>query len=166
MAATTFEPSRDVAIVGAVFPVLVPISGEGLTTTGASEIVYGFLIQKLRVRVPPLFTAFPGAEHPRFLLFCLYKRHSAFTANRKRGICGGSVLRSREVISAAVALDGIFRDAKSLADFCIGRTCRAEFCYFLFLLIGHEDSSNPRIPILMVKQKMAVGIEGIKAKSL
>ncbi len=49
MAATTFEPSPDVAFVGAVFSVLVPVSVEGLAASGAAEIVHGFLVQLVRV---------------------------------------------------------------------------------------------------------------------
>ena len=49
MTVTTFEPSRDVALMGAVFSVLVPISGERLTASSAAKIVYGFLIQLVRM---------------------------------------------------------------------------------------------------------------------
>ena len=68
------------------------------------------------------------------------------------------------MVSAAVGLNGVPGDAESLADLCVADALAAEFSNSFFLLIGHEDSSNPRTSILMVKQKTAVGIEGINAK--
>lgn len=164
MASTAFEPSRDVTIVGAVFPVAVSVGGERLTASGAAEIIHGSFLYLLRVRMPPVLTAFPGTENPRLLFFCLHERCAAFLADGRSGIRGRGILRSGQIISAAVAFHGILRDTERLADFCIGRTFGAEFRYGAFLFMGHEDSSNPRIPILMVKQKKAAGIEGMQIK--
>lgn len=164
MASTAFEPSRNVTLVGAVFSMPVSVGGERLTASDAAEVIHGSFLYLLRVRMPPVLAAFPGAENPCLLFFGLHERCAAFTADRRSSIRGRSILWSGQVISAAVAFHGILRDAECLADFCIGRTLGAEFRYGAFLFIGHEDSSNPRIPILMVKQKKVVGIEGMQIK--
>ena len=138
MAATAFEPSRDVALVRAVFPVPVAVRRERLTTFRASEIVHGFLVQLIRVRVPPFFTASPGAEHARFPFLYLHKRRTAFLAEGGSGVGGGGFLLYGYIIPAAVGLDGIPGDTDCLADLCIADARTAEFSDPLFLFIGHE----------------------------
>lgn len=98
------------------------------------------------------------------MFFALHERSAAFTAEGRHGACLSDFLIYGQIISAAVSFDGVHRNADSFTDFRIGRALEAEFRYGAFLFIGHEDSSNPRIPILMVKQKKAVGIEGVQIK--
>ncbi len=114
--------------------------------------------------MPPFFTTSLGTEHTRFPLFCLRKRCAAFSAEDRSGVGSKGFLLYSYVIPAAVSLNGVPGDAESLTDFCVADARAAEFGDSFFLLISHEDFSNPRIPILMVKQKTEVGIEGIKAK--
>ena len=137
MAATAFEPSRDVALVGAVFPVPVAVGRERLTTSGASEIVHGFLVQLIRVRVPPFFAASPGAEHARFPFFHLRERRTAFLAEVGSSVGGGGFLLYGYMVPAAVGLDGIPGDTDCFADLCIADTRAAEFSNPLFLFVGH-----------------------------
>lgn len=164
MASTAFESSRNVTLVGAVFSVAVSVGGERLTASGAAEIIHSFFLYLLRVRVPPALAAFPGTENPRLLFFGLHERSAAFPTDGRSGIRGRGILRSGQIVSAAIAFYGVLRDAERFTDFCIGRAFGAEFCYGAFLFIGHEDSSNPRISILMVKQKKEAGIEGMQIK--
>ena len=136
MTATAFEPSRDVALVGAVFPVFVAVGRERLTTSRASEIVHGFLVQLIRVRVPPFFAASPGAEHTRFSFLYLRKRRTAFLAEGGSGVGGGFLLYGY-MVPAAVGFDGIPGDTDCLAYLCIADTRTAEFSDPLFLFVGH-----------------------------
>ena len=135
MTATTLEPGIDVALVGAVFSVFVAVGRERLTASCASEIVHGFLVQLIRVRVPPFFAASPGAEHAHFPLFYLRERRTAFLAEGGSGVVGGGFLFYGYMVPAAVGLDGIPGDTDCLADFCIADARAAEFSDPLFLFV-------------------------------
>lgn len=120
-----------------VFSVPVAVGGERLTASRTSEIVHSFLVQLIRVRVPPFFSASPGAEHARFPFLYLRKRRTAFLAEGGSGVGGGGFLLYGYMIPAAVGLDGIPGDTDCLADFCIADTSTAEFSDPLFLFVGH-----------------------------
>ena len=114
--------------------------------------------------MPPFFTASPGTEYPRLPFFHLRERRTAFPAEGGCGVGGRGFLFYGYMVPTAVGFNGIPGDAERLTDLCVADARAAEFSNSFFLLIGHEDSSNPRIPILMVKQKTEIGIEGMKAK--
>ena len=50
-------PSVIVAAPGAIFPLLIAIAVKGLTTVGADQMVDGFSVYQLLVRVPPSHAA-------------------------------------------------------------------------------------------------------------
>ena len=114
--------------------------------------------------MPPVFTASSRTEYPRFLLFHLREWRAAFLTEGRGSAGDRGFLLYSYMVSAAVGLNGVPGDAESLANLCVTDARAAEFSNSFFLLVGHEDSSNPRTSILMVKQKTAVGIEGINEK--
>ena len=80
MAITTFEAVHDVAVVGAVFSVAVPVGRERFPTAGAGKRIKGFAVDLVQMGVPPVSAAVIAAELHRLASRCLCQRLAAVTA--------------------------------------------------------------------------------------
>lgn len=80
MAITTVEAVHDVAVVGAVFSVAVPIGRERFTTVSAGKGIKGFAVDLVHMGVPPVSAAVIAAELHRLASRGLGQRLTAVTA--------------------------------------------------------------------------------------
>lgn len=80
MAITTFEAVCDVAVVGAVFSMVISVGREWLPAAGAGEGIKGFAVDLVQMGVPPASAAGIGAEFHRLAARCLRQRLAAVTA--------------------------------------------------------------------------------------
>lgn len=80
MAITTFEAVHDVAVVGAVFSVVISVGREWLPAAGAGEGIKGFAVDLVQMGVPPVSAAIIAAELHWFAARCLGQRLAAVTA--------------------------------------------------------------------------------------
>ena len=80
MAITTFEAVHDIAVMGAVFSVVVPVGCERFPTAGAGKGIKGFAVDLVQMGVPPVSTAVIAAELHKLASRCLCQRLAAVTA--------------------------------------------------------------------------------------
>ena len=114
MAITTLEAVCDVAVVGAVFSVVVSIGCEWLSAAGTGEGVKGFTINLFQMGVPPVSAAFIGAELHRLSARCLGQRLSAVAAAVRFRLffCMHRRFSAGQIASAAESGHLIFRQAQ------------------------------------------------------
>ena len=103
MVFTTFETVCNVAVVRAVFSVVISVGREWLPAAGAGEGIKGFTVDLVQMGVPPVSAAGIGAELHRLAARCLRQRFATIAAAvRVRTIfCMHSGLGAGELISAA-----------------------------------------------------------------
>lgn len=101
--AITSETVSDIAIVRAVFSVVISVGREGLSTVSAGKGVKGLAIDLIQMAVPPVGTAGIGAELHRLSARSLGQLLSAVAAavRIRNFFCMHSGLGTGELISAA-----------------------------------------------------------------
>ena len=80
MAFTTFETVSNVAVVRAVFSVVISVGREWLPAAGAGEGIKGFTVDLVQMGVPPVSAAGIGAELHRLAARCLRQRFATIAA--------------------------------------------------------------------------------------
>ena len=80
MAITAFETVCDVAVVRAVFSVVISVGRERLPAAGAGEGLKGFTVDLVQMGVPPVSAAGIGAELHRLAARCLGQWLATITA--------------------------------------------------------------------------------------
>ena len=118
MAITTFEAVHDVAVVGAVFPVAIPVGRERFPTAGAGEGIKGFAVDLVQMGIPPVSAAVIAAELHRLASRCLSQRLAAVTAAVRLRLF--FYMHSRfgagQIASAAEGRHLVFRQAQRGSD--------------------------------------------------
>lgn len=101
--AVTSEAVSDVAIVRAVFSVVISVSREGLSAVSAGKGIKSLAVDLIQMAIPPVGAAGIGAELHRFSARSLGQLLSAVAAAvRVRKIfCMHSSLGAGELVSAA-----------------------------------------------------------------
>ena len=144
IAATSLETVGDVAGVTAVFPSLIPVNVELLTTVQAFEMIDRFSLHLVEMAVPPGVAAFVTAKAFFLLLFNLTDRPPAvLTIGRLACICQGRFNRgiAADIVPAAEGLYCVQRYAKCSGNFAVAVPGRTEFYDLCFLMIGHHPSA-------------------------
>lgn len=105
------EPGLNVALVGAVFAVIVAVGGERFPANWTDIVVDSLLFDHLRVGIPPCLPALVGAEPPGLLFLRLNQLFPTLRAEVSlfRLLCGPDASRT---ISAAETLDCVLGDTE------------------------------------------------------
>ena len=118
MAITTFEAVCDIAVMGAVFSVVISIGREWLSAAGAGEGIKGFTIDFVQMCVPPVCAAVIGAELHWLASRCLSQRLATVAAAVRVRLffCMHGCFGAGQITSAAEGRHLVFRQAQRGSD--------------------------------------------------
>lgn len=118
MAITTLETVCDIAVMGAVFSVVISIGREWLPAAGAGEGIKDFTVDLVQMRVPPVSAAVIGAEFHRLSARCLSQRLATVAAAVRVRLffCMHGCFGAGQITSAAEGGHLVFRQAQRGSD--------------------------------------------------
>lgn len=152
IAATSLKTIGNVAGVAAVFPSLIPVNVELLTTVQAFEMIDRFSLHLVKMAVPPIVATFVTAK-AFFLLLCYLpdRPPAVLTIGCLACICQGRFNRgiAADIVPATEGFYSIQRYAKRFCNSPVSVSGRAEFYDLCFLMIGHHPSAPSKGAVLL-----------------